>query len=253
MAQPCLNSPVRSEATGSAQPQCALSDCGHASPDHAALRATTIARPCRGWCASARTAPSLRGRAALRGGAARPRLGHDEPMTEQPPSPAAHSRFPVDGYPLPVRLSDREAVVWWSPTRTALTSSPRKKRAPARVGHPEGLPGRCARPRPVPRRRGRCRDRGAGPTARGRMAARSAARPRPRRCPQPVELRRRHRRERRRAVGRRGPHRRLLPRQTHRSVGWLAPRSTRRAGAPTSRCATCVAACSPRPRSCGRG
>src|SRR5690242_2251420 len=39
-------------------------------------------------------------------------------MTEQPPSPAAQPRLPADGYPLPVRLPDREVVLWWGPDET---------------------------------------------------------------------------------------------------------------------------------------
>ena len=42
-------------------------------------------------------------------------LRHDEPMPEQWTSPAAQQRFPVHGYPLPVRLPDRDVVLRWGP------------------------------------------------------------------------------------------------------------------------------------------
>lgn len=38
-------------------------------------------------------------------------------MHAQRTSPAARPRFPVDGYPLPVRLSDRNVVLWWGPDK----------------------------------------------------------------------------------------------------------------------------------------
>lgn len=36
-------------------------------------------------------------------------------MLEQRTSSAAHPRLPVDGYPLPLRLPDRDLLLWWGP------------------------------------------------------------------------------------------------------------------------------------------
>ena len=55
--------------------------------------------------------------AALRLAAGDCCLRHDRPMPEQRTSSAAHSRLPVDGYPLPLRLPDRDLVLWWGPDK----------------------------------------------------------------------------------------------------------------------------------------